>query len=103
MFGVARATNPTAMGMKNWPHALGTCRALVWAHGAQIVVCHRCRRFTAMPALEVPFDPCPFVCARCGARGEIRDAADAPGGYAHETRVTGREFLAPKLRWKPPR
>lgn len=92
------------MGMKNWPHAPGTCRALVWAHGAQIIVCHPCRRHTAMPALEVPFDPCPFICARCGSRGEIKDEVDAPAGDELEARLTERrEFLSPKLRWKPTR
>lgn len=91
------------MGIKNWPHRPGTCRAAIWAHGPQIVVCDPCRRYVALPPLEVPFDPCPFVCVRCGARGTIRDAAEAPDGYAHETRRTGREFLAPKLRWKPTR
>ncbi|WP_428673743.1 hypothetical protein [Reyranella sp.] len=89
--------------MKNWPHRPGTCRAVIWAHGPQVVVCHPCRRYAYMPALEVPFDPCPFVCARCRARGEIRDADDAPPAYSHETRRTGREFVAPKLRWKPTR
>lgn len=56
-----------------------------------------------MPALEVPFDPCPSVCGRCGTRGEIACARDAPERYAHESRITGREFMPPKLRWRPTR
>jgi hypothetical protein len=32
----------------------GTCRALVYTFGPQIVVCHRCRKFVAMPKLDVP-------------------------------------------------
>jgi len=91
------------MGMKHWPHRPGTCRALIFAFGPQVVVCDPCQRVIEMPPLDVPFDPCPFVCFRCGTRGAIRDAAEAPRGYAHETRLTGREFLAPKLRWKPTR
>ena len=91
------------MGMKNWPRASGTCRALLWAMGAHVVVCHHCRRYTDMPPIDVPFEPSPFVCSSCGSRGEIKDAADAPAGYAHETLRTGREFRAPKLRWKPAR
>ncbi len=91
------------MTTRQWPHQPGTCRAAIAVHGPQIIVCHPCRRYTMMPALEVPFDPCPFVCARCGTRGKIKDSADAPAGYTHETRVSGREFLAPKLRWKPTR
>jgi hypothetical protein len=27
-----------------------------------------------MPKLDVPYDPCPFVCKDCGGRGEIKDA-----------------------------
>jgi len=83
------------MGMKNWPHRPGTCRALIFAFGPQVVVCHGCRRVTDMPALDVPFAPCPFVCGRCGERGTIKDAAEAPPSYAHETRLTGREWRAP--------
>ena len=60
LFTIAATTIAPTMGMKSWPHRPGTCRALVWAQGAQIVVCHPCRRYTAMPALEVPFGPCPF-------------------------------------------
>jgi hypothetical protein len=91
------------MGMKNWPHAPGTCRAVNWALGPHIIVCRPCRRYTTMPPLDVPYEPCPFVCARCGTRGELKDAMETPADYAHETRVSGREFLAPKLRWKPTR
>jgi hypothetical protein len=28
------------MGMKNWPHTPGTCRAVIWTWGPQITVCH---------------------------------------------------------------
>ena len=90
------------MGMKNWPHPPGTCRALIWGMGPQIIVCHPCRRYTAMPSLKVPFDPSPFRCKHCEARGEIKDAAGAPVSYAHES-WTDRQFLAPKMREKPTR
>ncbi len=48
-------------------------------------------------------------CLRAGARrgawrgGEIKDMAEAPVDYAPETRLSGRQFLSPKLRWKPAR
>jgi hypothetical protein len=90
------------MGTRQWPHAPGTCRAVIAVHGPQVIVCHPCRRYTAMPPLEVPFYPCPFVCRWCGGRGTMKDAAEAPKDYAHETRAS-REFLAPKLRWRPTR
>jgi len=35
--------------------AVGTCRALAYTFGPQIVVCHRCRKFVGMPALDVPY------------------------------------------------
>jgi hypothetical protein len=79
-----------------------TGRALVLAFGPQVVVCHPCRKFVAMPALDVPYDPCPFVCKDCGTRGEIKDRADAPTGYAEITR-TASIFVAPKNRWRPTR
>ncbi len=90
------------MGTRNWPHPPGTCRAVLTVHGPQVIVCHPCRRYTAMPALDVPFAPCPFVCRHCGARGVIKDAGEAPSDYAHETRTTA-DFRAPKLRWRPTR
>jgi hypothetical protein len=37
-----------------------------------------------MPKLDVPYDPCPFVCKDCGDRGEIKDRAEAPAGYAED-------------------
>ena len=80
----------------------GTCRALVLVFGPQVVVCHSCRKFVAMPALDVPCDPCPSVCKNCGARGEIRDRAEASAGYAEVTR-TAASFLSPKNRWKATR
>lgn len=55
----------------------GTCRALVHVFGEQVILCHLCRQFVVMPALDVPYDPCPFVCKDCGERGEINDRADA--------------------------
>jgi hypothetical protein len=58
--------------MKNWQTEPGTCRTLVWAQGAQIAVCHPCRRFTDVPVLEVPIDPCPFVRALQEARRHFR-------------------------------
>jgi hypothetical protein len=80
----------------------GTCRALVYTFGPQIVVCHRCRKFVGMPKLDVPYDPCPFVCKDCGARGEIKDRTEAPAGYAEVTR-TASSFVSPKNRWKATR
>jgi hypothetical protein len=79
-----------------------TCRALVYIFGPQIVVCHRCRKFVAMPKIDVPYDPCPFVCRDCGCRGEIKDRAEAPAGYIEITR-TGSSFVAPKNRGRPTR
>jgi hypothetical protein len=69
------------------------------AFGPQIVIWHRCRKFVAMPELDVPYEPCPFVCKDCGTRGEIRDRAEAPAGYAEVTR-TAASFVSPKNRWK---
>jgi hypothetical protein len=80
----------------------GTCRALVFVFGPQVVLCHRCRKFVAMPAIDVPYDPCPFVCKDCRARGEIKDRGDAPGNYREVTR-TASTFVSPKNRWKPTR
>jgi hypothetical protein len=76
---------------------VGTCRALVYTFGPQIVACHRCRKFVAMPKLDVPYDPCPFVCKDCGSRGEITDRAETPAGYSEVTRTTSR-FVSPKSR-----
>jgi len=84
------------------PFIAGTCRALVLVFGPQVVVCHRCRKFVIMPALDVPYDPCPFVCKDCGTRGQIRDRADAPDDYRHLT-LTRSNFVPPKNRWKPTR
>jgi len=61
------------MGMKNWSHAPGICRTLAWAQGAQIVVCHPCLRYTAMPSLEVPFDPCPSPRSTAGSASAAKD------------------------------
>ena len=47
-----------------------------------------------MPALHVPYAPCPFVCKDCGRRGEIKDRAEAPAGYAEVSR-TGSTFVTP--------
>lgn len=90
------------MSMKRWDHPTGTCRAVIAVYGPQVVVCHPCRRYVRMPSIDVPFDPCPFVCKLCGTRGEIKDARDAPADYGLET-MTRREFLPPKNRWKPTR
>ena len=59
------------------PFTPGTCRALVLVFGPQVVVCHHCRKFVAMPKHDVPYDPCPFRCRDCGERGEIKDRAEA--------------------------
>jgi hypothetical protein len=82
--------------------AVGTCRALVYPFGPQIVVCHRCRKYVAMPKLDVPYDPCPFRCRNCGTRGEIEDRGEVPAGYAEVTR-TAASFVSPKNRWKATR
>ena len=55
-----------------------------------------------MPKLDVPYDPCPFVCKDCGERGEIKDRAEAPAGYVEVTR-TAASFVSPKNRWKATR
>jgi hypothetical protein len=81
--------------------SVGTCRALAYTFGPQIVVCHRCRKFVAMPKLDVPYGPCPF-CKDCGLRGEIKDRAEAPAGYVEVTR-TAASFVSPKNRWKATR
>ena len=79
---------------------VGTCRALVYTFGPQVVVCHRCRKFVAMPKLDLPYDPCPFVCKDCGERGEIRPKHQP--AYAEVTR-TAASFVSPKNRWKATR
>lgn len=70
------------MGMKRWDHPPGTCRAVNAALGPHIVVCRPCRRYVRLPSIDVPYEPCPFVCRQCGARGEIVDADDTPEGYS---------------------
>ena len=90
------------MSTKDWPHRPSTCRAVIAVHGPQVIVCRPCRRYIRMRPLEVPFDPCPFVCRWCGARGVLVDRAEAPADYLHETQP-GSAFVAPKARWKPTR
>jgi hypothetical protein len=91
------------MGTKRWDHPSGTCRAVNKVLGPHMVVCHRCRRpSSACHRSTPPSSSCPFVCKLCGTRGEIRDVSDAPDDYAHES-WTGRDFLAPKVRWRPTR
>jgi len=36
------------------PFISGTCRALITVFGQQVIVCHRCRKYVIMPALDVP-------------------------------------------------
>ena len=84
------------------PFTAGTCRALILVFGPQVVLCRPCRKLVAMPALDVPYDPCPFVCKNCGMRGTIVDRGDAPTGYAEITR-TAASFVSPKNRWRPTR
>jgi hypothetical protein len=84
------------------PFTPGTSRALIRVLGPHVVVCHRCRKFVAVPALDVPYEPCPFVCKDCGTRGEIKDRAEAPADYAEVTR-TAASFVSPKNRWKATR
>jgi len=92
------------MGMKNWPHQPGTCRALIWAQGRHVIVCRACKRAVEMPPIDRQCEPCPFVCRYCGARGEIFDPADVPAYYIHQTWPDGhRTYVPPKLRWKPTR
>jgi hypothetical protein len=52
--------------------------------------------------LVIAYDPCPFVCKDCGTRGEIKDRAEAPAGYAEVTR-TAASFVPPENRWKATR
>jgi hypothetical protein len=74
LFVAAMATIAPVMGMKNWPHAPGICRILAWAQGAQIVVCHPCRRYTAMPSLEMPFNLCSLPRSTAGSAARPRMA-----------------------------
>jgi len=86
------------------PFTPGTCRALSLVFGQQIVVCHPCRRFVIMPALDVPYDPCPFVCKDCGTRGQIKDRGEVPKDYYEVTYMRSHSnFVPPKNRWKPTR
>jgi hypothetical protein len=90
------------MGMKRWDHPPG--RAIRVVYGQQVVICHPCRRYVPMPPLDVPFDPCPFICKHCGTRGVIKDSAEAPVDYAPQSwTMSGAAFLAPKLRRKATR
>jgi hypothetical protein len=74
LFTASLITIAPTMGMKNWPHPPGTCRALAWTQGTQIVVRHPCRRYTAMPSREVPFDLCPFPRSTAGPAARPRMA-----------------------------
>lgn len=55
-----------------------------------------------MPSLDVPYDPCPFRCRECGARGQIHDRSEAPAGYVELT-CTISSFVSPNNRWRPTR
>lgn len=69
------------MSTKRWDHPPGTCRALNRSLGPHLIVCRRCRRYVRLPSIDVPFDPCPFVCRLCGTRGAIVDRDDMPEGF----------------------
>jgi hypothetical protein len=89
-------------------HLLGL-NLYVWP---QIVVCHPCRKFVAMPKLDVPYDPCPFVCKDCGTRGEIETAPKrrpamlrllVPRRLSSRPRTGGRRRFSPPLWTHTPR
>ena len=68
-----------------WPHRPGTLRALLTIlKGPWYVICRPCQRYAPMPVerqdLDRPYEPCPFVCSRCGARAEI--VSDVPATCA---------------------
>jgi|GEM_PF-2052681 len=68
-----------------WPHRPGTLRALITIlKGPWHVICPPCRRFAPMEVhrddLDRPYEPCPFVCSRCGVRAEIEQ--EVPKGFA---------------------
>ena len=67
-----------------WPHRPGTLRALITIlKGSCHIICRACRRYAPLSAdredLDRPYEPCPFVCSRCGARAEI--VLDVPAGF----------------------
>jgi len=47
------------------------------------VVCRPCRRHTPLSPqredIDHPYEPCPFVCSRCGIRAEI--VTDVPADF----------------------
>lgn len=68
-----------------WPHPPGTLRALLTIlKGPFHVICRHCQRHAPLEPdredLDRKYEPCPFVCSRCGARAEI--VADVPTGFA---------------------
>lgn len=67
-----------------WPHRPGTLRALITIlKGSCHIICRACQRYAPLSAdredLDRPYEPCPFVCSRCGARAEI--VLDVPAGF----------------------
>ena len=73
------------MGMKDWPHKRGRLRALLFAMGPHWIACHGCERFRRLgltaATKDRPFDPCPFVCSRCGRRAAIVGDIKQCSGY----------------------
>ena len=74
----------TVLMVGAWPHRPGTLRALMTILKSCHIVCRPCRRHSPLSAeregLDRPYDPCPLVCSRCGARAEI--VMEVPAGFA---------------------
>jgi hypothetical protein len=62
-----------------WRYPPGTLRALLATFGEYYVICQACRRYTPMRIpkgqLDRKYDPCPFRCLLCKARGQLVSAA----------------------------
>lgn len=87
-----------------WPHRPGTLRALqTILKGACYIVCRTCERYAPLSAeredLDRSYEPCPFVCSRCGSRAEIR--MEAPRGYILTT-AAPRQRKRIAVRTEPP-
>lgn len=66
-----------------WPHPPGTLRALITILKSCHIICRPCQRYAPLSAeredLDRPYEPCPFVCSRCGTRAEI--VTDVPADF----------------------
>ena len=87
-----------------WRHRPGTLRALLTIlKGTCYIVCRTCERYALLSAdhedLDRPYEPCPFVCSRCGVRADI--VMEAPRGYTL-TPAAPREPKRLAVRTEPP-